>query len=109
MCRYSHFIRHCYLCFLQYRLDKAAVQKERDAQLVQELLPHWQKLQNQDRKGYDSLNAFVEDRPQLASIRWMIEELRISLFAQQLRTRMPASSKRLDRLWQESSGPVAAA
>lgn len=34
----------------------------------------------------------------LANFRWAIEELRVSLFAQQLGTRIPVSSKRLDKL-----------
>ena len=30
---------------------------------------------------------------------WMLQELRVSLFAQQLRTPMPVSVKRLERVW----------
>ena len=33
--------------------------------------------------------------------RWMLEEYRVSLFAQQLGTRMPVSAKRLAKLWRE--------
>lgn len=40
----------------------------------------------------------VED-PQLRDFRWLLEELRVSLFAQQLRTPMPVSVKRLERIW----------
>lgn len=36
----------------------------------------------------------------LEEFRWMLEELRVSLFAQQLRTPMPVSVKRLERIWQ---------
>jgi len=32
--------------------------------------------------------------------RWQIEELRVSLYAQELRTPYPVSYKRLDKLWQ---------
>ena len=35
----------------------------------------------------------------LEEFRWMIEELRVSLFAQKLRTPMPVSVKRLDKVW----------
>ena len=32
--------------------------------------------------------------------RWMLEEFRVSLFAQQMKTRLPVSSKRLEQQWQ---------
>ena len=35
----------------------------------------------------------------LLRIRWLIEELRVSLFAQQLKTRQPVSYKRLIQMW----------
>jgi len=40
--------------------------------------------------------------PKLEDFRWMIEELRISLFAQELRTPMPVSAKRLQRFWDDN-------
>ena len=36
---------------------------------------------------------------ELQRIRWLIEELRVSLFAQQLKTRQPVSYKRLIKMW----------
>ncbi|RAD83417.1 DUF3418 domain-containing protein, partial [Burkholderia multivorans] len=38
--------------------------------------------------------------PRLAEFRWLLEELRISLFAQELRTPMPVSVKRLYKVWE---------
>jgi ATP-dependent helicase HrpA len=38
----------------------------------------------------------------LIEFRWLIEELRVSLFAQELRTPFPVSHKRLMKFWQES-------
>ena len=35
--------------------------------------------------------------------RWLLEELRVSLFAQELRTPQPVSIKRLERVWQQLS------
>ena len=35
--------------------------------------------------------------PQLA---WLLEELRVSLFAQELRTPMPVSAKRMQKVWE---------
>lgn len=37
--------------------------------------------------------------PRLDEFAWMLQELRVSLFAQQLRTPMPVSFKRLERVW----------
>lgn len=37
----------------------------------------------------------------LEDFRWRIEELRVSLFAQELKTPYPVSYKRLDRLWSQ--------
>jgi ATP-dependent helicase HrpA len=37
--------------------------------------------------------------PRLEEFRWLLEELRVSLFAQELRTPMPVSSKRLQKAW----------
>jgi hypothetical protein len=35
--------------------------------------------------------------------RWMLEELRVSFFAQELRTPYPVSAKRLDKVWRSCS------
>ena len=37
--------------------------------------------------------------PELALFRWMLEEYKVSLFAQGLKTKMPISAKRLDKQW----------
>jgi ATP-dependent helicase HrpA len=39
--------------------------------------------------------------PAMADFRWRLEELRVSLFAQQLKTPEPVSVKRLEKLWAE--------
>ena len=44
-----------------------------------------------ERKG-------VQDE-RMAELRWLLEELRVSLFAQELRTPQPVSVKRLDKVW----------
>ena len=41
--------------------------------------------------------------PKLASFRWLLEELKVSLFAQELRTPFPVSFKRVERAWSELS------
>ncbi len=44
-----------------------------------------------------------ESDPRLEDYRWRIEELRVSLFAQELKTPYPVSYKRLDKLWADIS------
>jgi ATP-dependent helicase HrpA len=39
--------------------------------------------------------------PRLEDFRWLVEELRVSLFAQELRTPVPVSAKRLQKFWDE--------
>ena len=38
--------------------------------------------------------------PALEQFGWLLEELRVSLFAQELKTPVPVSAKRLAKLWQ---------
>jgi ATP-dependent helicase HrpA len=38
--------------------------------------------------------------PQVEQFRWLLEELRVQLFAQELRTPAPVSSKRLQKMWE---------
>ena len=46
--------------------------------------------------------AGAVDDENLQDYRWMIEEYRVSLFAQSLGTSMPVSGKRLEKEWQKS-------
>ncbi|MDQ3827114.1 MAG: DUF3418 domain-containing protein, partial [Actinomycetota bacterium] len=46
-------------------------------------------------KAYQQLCDDIGDVPQVVQIRWMIEELRVSYFAQQLRTPYPVSDQRI--------------
>ena len=39
--------------------------------------------------------------PALEQFRWMLEELRVSLFAQELKTSVPVSVKRLEAMWEQ--------
>ncbi|RQZ65630.1 ATP-dependent RNA helicase HrpA [Burkholderia sp. Bp9004] len=88
----AHFPR--YLKGIALRIDKLKADPARDAKQSGELLPlvqHYQRAVSQ-RGG-------VAD-PRLAEFRWLLEELRISLFAQELRTPMPVSVKRLHKVWE---------
>ncbi len=90
-----------YLRALQLRLEKAPLDARRDRLLLAEPQAHWQRLA-------DYLAAEGEYRlalnPELQDYRWWIEELRVSLFAQSLKTLVPISGKRLDRQWQQALG-----
>ena len=49
-------------------------------------------------KKRESLRFAGQESSDLVQFRWMIEELRVSLFAQKLGTSVPVSEKRLDKL-----------
>jgi len=84
-----------YLKAITARLDKARTDPARDAQRLKELQPleqrYWRLLA--ERKG--------QADARMQEYRWMLEEWRVSLFAQELRTPYPVSAKRLDKLWQQ--------
>ena len=54
------------------------------------------------QNAWKRANAARKGRPDagLDSFRWLIEELRVALFAQLLKTPMPVSVKRLQRIWE---------
>ncbi len=85
---------HRYLKGIEYRLDKLQGNLEKDRAAVASLQPHLQRLS-------DSGEA---REPGMLRYRWMLEEYRISLFAQAIGTRHPVSGKRLEKLWQEVQG-----
>ena len=60
----------------------------------------WQLLAKPwERESQTRLKAGVED-VFLDEFRWLLEELRVALFAQELRTPTPVSVKRLQKSWQ---------
>jgi ATP-dependent helicase HrpA len=87
----QHFSR--YLKAVTLRLEKLRADPARDAAKLAELRPQEQRYWRlvAERKGA------VDDR--LAELRWLLEELRVSFFAQELRTPQPVSVKRLDKVW----------
>ena len=89
----QHFSR--YLKAIAARLDKLRADPARDAARMLELKPqeqrYWRLLA--ERKGA------LDDR--MHEFRWLLEELRVSFFAQELRTPQPVSIKRLDKAWQQ--------
>ena len=92
----QHFTR--YLKAITLRLDKWRADPARDAARLAELRPqeqrYWRLLA--ERKG--AADARLQE------YRWLLEELRVSFFAQELRTPQPVSVKRLDKLWAQLNG-----
>ncbi len=87
----SHFPR--YLKAITVRLDKLRSDPARDARLMadwQQAAAPWQR----------ALKAGSRGDPRMDDYRWMLEELRVSLYAQELRTPMPVSVKRLQKVWE---------
>ncbi|SOZ52674.1 ATP-dependent helicase [Cupriavidus taiwanensis] len=91
-----HFPR--YLKGIAMRVDKLKGDPARDSQRMQEMAPlvqQWQRAEKQLRtQGRGGEDARLEE------FRWMLEELRIALFAQELRTPVPMSVKRLQKVWE---------
>jgi ATP-dependent helicase HrpA len=56
---------------------------------------------HQVEEEYAALRKELPPSPELAEIRWMIQELRVSLFAQALGTAYPVSDKRIYRAMDE--------
>jgi ATP-dependent helicase HrpA len=92
--RLQHFPR--YLKAVQVRLDKLKANPTRDAQLMAEYAPLWT---NYERRALQLAKLGTVD-PQISQFRWLLEELRISLYAQELKTPVPVSVKRLQKQWE---------
>jgi ATP-dependent helicase HrpA len=87
-----------YLKAVTMRLDKLRTDPARDAARLAELRPleqRWLRRLSELKGSHDA---------RLEEYRWLLEELRVSLFAQELRTPQPVSSKRLDKFWAQLSG-----
>jgi ATP-dependent helicase HrpA len=93
--RWKDLIR--YLKAIERRFDKLPNAGERDSRhtaVIQELEKRYvERLDDRRRRGLQ-----VDER--LADFRWQLEELRVSLFAQELKTPYPVSVKRLEKLWE---------
>jgi ATP-dependent helicase HrpA len=92
--RLQHLPR--YLKAASLRLDKLRADPARDARLAAELAaieqPYRREAPARARAG--TANA------QFIQFGWLLEELRVSLFAQEVRTPVPVSTKRLAKLWE---------
>ena len=87
----AHFPR--YLKAVLVRLDKLRTDPTRDTRLMSE----WQQAATPWQRA---LKSGAHGDPKMQEFRWMLEELRVSLFAQELKTPMPVSVKRLQKVWE---------
>jgi ATP-dependent helicase HrpA len=93
------WLRHYprYLKGLQIRLSKLLnAGLSRDAQHLNDVAPLWRRFLAREQLHHD---RGVAD-PALERYRWAVEELRVSLFAQELKTPQPVSVKRLNTMWE---------
>ena len=79
-----------YIQAINQRLEKLVTNPSRDQQWMNEVKPFWQRYL--DKQSSFSSAGFEH-------YRWMIEEFRISLFAQGMKTAYPISAKRLEKQW----------
>ncbi len=86
-----------YLKAITLRLDKLRIDPTRDAARLAELRPLEQRYTRRLAEQRGAPDARLDE------YRWLLEELRVSFFAQELRTPQPVSVKRLDKAWQQLS------
>ncbi len=90
-----------YLKGIQRRLQKLAENPAKDRTLRVQVQPYWDQWKNASATLSNRSRA-LSTAEGLREYRWMLEEFRISLFAQELGTARPVSAKRLDALWNET-------
>ena len=86
-----------YLKAIEYRMERMFQEKQKDQQKVKEVGGYWKRYWESVAKKNQQENALVI--PERDKLRWMLEEFRVSLFAQQLKTAYPISAKRLEKAW----------
>jgi ATP-dependent helicase HrpA len=86
----THFPR--YLKAINVRIDKLRADPTRDARAMTE----WQQAAAPWQRALKERHG----DPKMMEFRWLLEELRVSLYAQELRTPMPVSAKRLQKVWE---------
>jgi ATP-dependent helicase HrpA len=85
-----------YLQAIARRLDKLAADPGRDGSQLRIVRPLWEQyLERAEQHKKKNI-----DDPALVEYRWLLEEFRVSLFAQELRAAVPVSEKRLRQQWQ---------
>ncbi|UZJ61671.1 ATP-dependent RNA helicase HrpA [Pseudomonas sp. KU26590] len=89
-----------YLKAIEIRLEKLGSQAQKDRVWSIELGNLWAQYQTRaDKHAQEGKRD-----PELVVYRWWLEEYRVSLFAQQLGTKVPISDKRLNKQWTQVEG-----
>jgi ATP-dependent helicase HrpA len=83
-----------YLKALLIRVERAALNPVKDRERVRQLVPYQDAL----KKLRAQPTTSPEAQRQIEAFRWMVEEFKVSLFAQEVGTAVPVSPKRLDQL-----------
>ncbi|AHY42104.1 ATP-dependent RNA helicase HrpA [Stutzerimonas decontaminans] len=86
-----------YLKAIEQRFEKIGAQLQRDRVWSGELAGYWEQYQARLKKHLQEGKRDAD----LALYRWMLEEYRVSLWAQQLGTKMAVSDKRLNKQWSQ--------
>ncbi len=86
-----------YLAAMHKRLDKYPGNAERDGKHTASL-KQWQQ---QFSTRQQALRKSGQSDPRLTDFYWMLQELRVSLFAQELKTPYPVSFKRIEKAWND--------
>jgi ATP-dependent RNA helicase HrpA len=84
-----------YLQALERRLAKYSTNPDRDARHAAQIAAWFGRY----RERLERDQAAGRVTPGLEDFRWLLEELKVSLFAQELRTPTPVSFKRVERAW----------
>ena len=88
-----------YLAALDRRVAKYAERPDRDTRHAEQVAMWWRRYT--ERAEADRAAGRAD--PRLADFRWLLEELRVSLFAQELKTPLPVSFKRVEKAWHDLS------
>ncbi len=79
-------------------MDRAKLNPVKDRERAQQIAPYLEAL----KKFNANPPKAVDARQRLAEFRWLVEEFKVSLFAQELGTAVPVSPKRLDEKMRET-------
>jgi ATP-dependent helicase HrpA len=88
-----------YLKALARRLDKAPGNQKRDAELMGRVRPAMRAFEQLNSQQHSD-----EQHAEIQRLQWLIEELRVSLFAQDLKTAVPVSQKRIQEQIERAQG-----
>jgi len=82
-----------YLKAVQLRLERLNHDPQKDTKKAAQIAPLWEAYWQRRAESKEII-------PKMLEFRWMLEELRVSLFAQELKTAYPVSVQRLQKVWQ---------